>query len=160
MNSSDISSLTNQLHSSKKFLGLPDWQKRVQAAQQLGNLRAAAAVDDLRTVISEAKNEDLVLAAIRALGQIGDETAINALGGILTDRSSQAWHKEVVVVLSGVENPRVVTTLINAASMVSENIRRAMAQVLAKMSPAWATEPLRAYPTTHAARKVIQAQAK
>jgi len=68
----------------------PDWNRRIQAANLLGDVRAAEAVPALEAVAIENKHPELVKAAIRSLGQMQNETALMAVGQVLECTSAEA----------------------------------------------------------------------
>ncbi len=63
MSSQSIQSLITDLRTARSFFR-PAWDKRIAAAQRLGEMRVAEAVDDLRAVIQENQNADLSRSAI------------------------------------------------------------------------------------------------
>lgn len=79
--------MTNQdelyaLRNARRLLG-PDWNRRILAANLLGEAHAVEAVADLEAVAIENKHPELLKAAVRALGKIHDEMAVAALGHVL-----------------------------------------------------------------------------
>ena len=77
------------LRNARRLLG-PDWNRRIQAANLLGEAGAAEAAPDLAAVAIENQNPELVKAAIRALGRIHAEIAVAALGEVLKSSPDEA----------------------------------------------------------------------
>ena len=65
-----------------------DQHVRWVAANELGELRATSAVDDLLRWAEDASDDTFRAACVVALGKIGDVRAIDALHGIASDSST------------------------------------------------------------------------
>ena len=77
------------LRNAQRLLG-PDWNRRIQAANRLGEARAEEAVADLEAVALECQHPELVKSAIRALNRIQAETAVQALSRVLENSPDEA----------------------------------------------------------------------
>ena len=83
----------------------PDWNRRIQAAKLLGEERALEAIPDLEAVALENKQPDLAKAAIRALGQICDETAFVAVARVVKGSPDEILATQCLdVLLLGMKN--------------------------------------------------------
>jgi len=76
-----ISDERNALRNARRLFG-PDWNRRILAAEILGEAGAVEAVADLEAVALENKHPELVKAVICALGKIRNETAVAALENV------------------------------------------------------------------------------
>jgi HEAT repeat protein len=77
----------------------PDWNRRIQAANLLGEAGSVEAVPELQVVAIEGSHPELVKSAIRALGRIQGEAAIAAVGHVLENSQDEAARRLCVEIL-------------------------------------------------------------
>jgi len=110
MSDANIQSLIAQL-SAKKFLGRPDWEKRVQAANRLGELKAIKATAELSRLVDQNEHETLTMAALKSLGKIGNEDAISTLVSGLNDHEKSELHPAIVATLQEIGQETIQTEI-------------------------------------------------
>ncbi len=101
MATESIPTLIHDLRSAKRLLR-PDWEKRAAKAERLGQLRAVQAVGDLSAVAGENQNRVLCLAALGALGKIGNREAVEALGHLARHLPASDLQEEAIRALGEV----------------------------------------------------------
>ena len=90
-----------------------DWWIRISAADMLGRLKDPRAVEPLVAALGDA---EMKWAAVEALGRIGDQRALPALGRMLADPSPDV-RIEVMLALKNFKHPQVH----NAITSVAQN---------------------------------------
>lgn len=139
-----IPNLINQMRTAKTFFRGVDWNKRVQAAQSLGNLKDPSAVADLQAVIHENRHEALVRTALTALAEIGDETAVRALGSVFSTADLRQWQIVTVESLARATSPTAVTTLLQATSVADASAQAKIIETLQSLPPSRTVQSLTA----------------
>ena len=94
----DIQSLLHDITDAKKWF-LPDWNTRITAARQLGQLQASEAIAPLYEVVLRNENAELARAALQALGQIGASDALKAVRAVLDKQELVSLQHTAVTVL-------------------------------------------------------------
>jgi len=83
-----------------------------EIAETLGELRDPAAVDGLMRLARESKDAYVRVAAVVALGQIGDRRAVDVLVQVATDEAEETYvNKKAVQALGDLGDPRAVPAI-------------------------------------------------
>lgn len=83
-----------------------------EIAEYLGELRAKAAVDALMRLATESKDAYVRVAAVNALGDIGDTKAVDVLMEIATNEAEETYvNKKAVQALGNLGDPRAVAAI-------------------------------------------------
>jgi hypothetical protein len=118
-----------------KLLGaLADQDPRIRgaAAEALGEVGDASAVEPLGKMLASDADSDVREAAAEALGEIGSPTAVPALRAALKDAEEDV-REAVVDALGAIGGPDAERVLRQALSDPDEDVRDAAAAALAKM---------------------------
>jgi tetratricopeptide (TPR) repeat protein len=125
-----FTTLINDLHNARRLFG-PDWQRRIEVAQRLGDLRSTEAVKDLEAVVKENKHPELTLAALNALGCIGGDKVLEALGRTISQSSDQRIFQAVVSALMTDGSLRALKTLLERWNKLNPSEQGALRSALA-----------------------------
>src|SRR5690606_34212283 len=83
-----------------------------ESAEYLGELRAKAAVDALMRLAKESKDAYVRVAAVNALGDIGDTKAVDVLMEIATNEAEETYvNKKAVQALGNLGDPKAVPAI-------------------------------------------------
>ncbi len=105
------------------------------AAQALGGLTDATAVDDLLNLI-ESDHPLVAVSAVAALGRLGDGRAVSPLLQLLRRSDlSAAVQREAVIALGALRAPEATNILLDLLSHAHSPIRAATLRALAQVSP-------------------------
>jgi twitching motility protein PilT len=88
-----------------------DWWIRISAADMLGRLKDPRAVEPLVAALGDA---EMKWAVVEALGRIGDQRALPALGRMLADPSPDV-RIEVMLALKNFKHPQVLNAITSVA---------------------------------------------
>lgn len=102
------------------------------AIRSLGQLRSAAAVDALMSILERIEDPKLAGACCQALGEIGDASAVEVLGRVLADRKfgpfGRRWGEDVrstaAMALYQIGHPRAVEVLQRFTKDPDERVRQ------------------------------------
>lgn len=97
-----------------------DWWIRISAADMLGRLKDPRAVEPLVAALGDA---EMKWAAVEALGRIGDQRALPALGRMLADPSPDV-RIEVMLALKHFKHPQVQNAITSVAQSDPERAVR------------------------------------
>ena len=100
-----------------------DWWIRISAADTLGGLKDPRAVEPLVAALGDA---DVKWSAVEALGRIGDQRALPALGKVLADPAPDV-RIEVLQALRSFKHPQVKNALMQVAQKDADRNVRARA---------------------------------
>jgi HEAT repeat protein len=115
----------------------PQAETRLRAAWMLGRMQAGCAVPALQDIVRTRGQGDpyLLSAAVRSLGQIGDERAAPLLAELLSDeRASFMARVGAVQALDQIGGEQAHTAITGAASDVNERVREAARTLLAQQA--------------------------
>lgn len=115
----------------------PQAETRLRAAWMLGRMQAARAVPALQDIVRTRGQGDpyLLSAAVRSLGQIGDERAAPLLAELLADgRAAFMARVEAVHALNLIGGEQAHTAIAGAASDANERVREAARALLVQQA--------------------------
>jgi len=90
----------------------PDASARAKAATDIGNRRDKAGVPDLINIIKTEKDVNVIGAAVRALGMLGDPRADQPLLDLYAKQSNQSLKNIILLNIGYINDPAVVPDLI------------------------------------------------
>ena len=141
MTSQDVQSLLHDMTNARKWF-LPDWNTRIAAARQLGQLQAIKAVSALRAVVLHNENADLARAALQALGQIGGDSSRKIVSEILSGKELAGLHPTAMEVMEAMINDlgssktaAAVDTLLELWSVLPVSLYPAVERALLQLGP-------------------------
>src|SRR5439155_16119474 len=114
-----------------------DWWVRIAAADMLGHMKDARAVEPLVNALADA---EVKWAAIEALGRIGDPRALNGLGRMLADPLPDV-RIEVMMALQHFQHPSIPQILTKIAGADPDrNVRQKAIDILDAMQGSGAAQ--------------------
>ncbi len=109
------------------MMGDPEAEVRARVCRSLGVLRVGKALKPLLATLESDQNEDVQVECLRALGQLGDPSAVSliekrAVGGVFS-RPSREIRIAAYRALAGIGTPRAKESLEKAADDADTGIR-------------------------------------
>ena len=123
--SDDVNSLINNLHSK-------DWQKRIVAADKLGEIREKKGVKSLIETLND-ENENVAGSAAKSLGLIGDSAAFQPLVDSLSDASPYVKISAIKGLVNLGDN-RAIAPLKKTLRDENPEVRQAASEALKTLS--------------------------
>ena len=118
-------------------------KKRIEIAKRWAKAGDPETVEPLMTVVGDQQDDfDVRIAAIQALGSIGDESAVPSLTVILSNSVESGLHLDAINALANIDNDKAIKVLIDAWSQVKALKIESIYQVLIELGPKRTVGPL------------------